>query len=119
MKDQMDPLYTIFEQHLYNFQDSEQDRKTFIGNILKDYVTYLQKLSIVIPKSLEGAVLEELAEQVTTMLVKKTYGCLTMEDFQSQVSAPIRKGASQRYTKLNSNAKAAKTSRIASRRASG
>ncbi len=100
MKDQIDPLYTIFEQHLYNFQDSDSDRKTFIVNIVKDYLNHLSKLNIVIPKSLEASVLEELADQVNTMLVKKIYGCLTIEDFQKKASVPARKQANRRYSRL-------------------
>src|SRR6478672_11730551 len=79
---QTDPLYVIFEQHLYNFQDSEIDRKTFIGNVVKDYVAHLRKLDITIPKALEGPVLEELSTQVGTMLVKKIYGCLTIGEYR-------------------------------------
>ncbi len=39
MRTEMDPLYVIFEQHLFNFQDSDADRKTFIGNSVTDYLT--------------------------------------------------------------------------------
>jgi len=122
MKDQIDPLYTIFEQHLYNFQDSDSDRKTFIVNIVKEYLTHLTKLNIVIPKSLEASVLEELADQVNTMLVKKIYGCLTIEDFQKKASTPARKQASRRYSRLKKTADTVKnTSRRTARpaRASG
>lgn len=110
MKDQIDPLYTIFEQHLYNFQDSDSDRKTFIVNIVKEYLTHLAKLNIVIPKSLENSVLEELADQVNSMLVKKIYGCLTIEDFQKKSSVPARKQASRRYSKLKKTAENVKSS---------
>jgi hypothetical protein len=104
MKDQIDPLYTIFEQHLYNFQDSDSDRKTFIVNIVKEYMTHLAKLNIVIPKSLEASVLEELADQVNSMLVKKIYGCLTIEDFQKKAPSPARKQASRRYSQMKKSA---------------
>jgi hypothetical protein len=117
MKDQIDPLYTIFEQHLYNFQDSDSDRKTFIVNIVKDYVSHLTKLNIVIPKSLEASVMEELCHQVNTMLVKKIYGCLTIADFQKKATAPARKQARQRYTRLQKSADSAKARKPAPRRA--
>jgi hypothetical protein len=64
LMEQLDPLYVIFEQHLFNFQDPDVDRKTFIGNVIKEYISHLRKLNISIPKSLEGPVVEELAEQV-------------------------------------------------------
>lgn len=101
MKQQTDPLYTIFEQHLYNFQDSEQDRKTFIGQVLNEYLSYLRKLNIVIPKSLEASVMDELAVQVNTMLVKKIYGCMTIQDYQKQVTKPAKRQARARYSRLN------------------
>ena len=116
MKDQIDPLYTIFEQHLYNFQDSDSDRKTFIINIVKDYVSHLTKLNIVIPKSLEASVMEELADQVNTMLIKKIYGCLTIADFQKKASAPARKQARQRYSRMRKAAENAKGRKPAARR---
>lgn len=97
----IDPLYVIFEQHLYNFQDSDTDRKTFIGNVLKDYFTYLRRLSIVVPKSLEQSVLEELATQVNTMLVKKIYGFSSVGEFQKKADTAGRKQAQMRFTRLN------------------
>src|ERR1700749_3970389 len=96
-----DPLYVIFEQHLFNFQDSDSDRKTFIGNIVNDYLTYLRKMNIVIPKSLESAIVEELSGQVNTMLVKKIYGCLSIEDYRKGAATSLKKKARSRYTRLS------------------
>jgi hypothetical protein len=96
----LDPLYVIFEQHLYNFQDSEIDRKTFIGNVLQDYVSHLRKLDITIPKPLEQPVFEELASQVNTMLVKKIYGCLSIGEYQRKVPTSARRRAKAKYSKL-------------------
>lgn len=98
---QIDPLYTIFEQHLFNFNDSDMDRKTFIDNVVREYFTYLRKLYIVVPKSLEGPVIEEIAAQVNTMLVKKIYGCLTLKDYQKSVPTPARRRARARYSQIN------------------
>lgn len=102
MRTELDPLYVIFEQHLFNFQDSDADRKTFIVNIVNDYLTYLRKMRIVIPKSLEGAIVEELAGQVNTMLVKKIYGCLSIEDYRKGAAATNKKKVRSRYTRLRS-----------------
>ena len=98
---QIDPLYTIFEQHLYNFQDSEIDRKTFIGNVVKEYVGYLRKMNIMVPRSVEVDVLEELASQVHTMLVKKIYGCLTIQEYQKQAPPVKRRKARSKYSRLS------------------
>jgi hypothetical protein len=97
---QLDPLYVIFEQHLFNFDDSDFDRKTFIRGIVGEYLTYLRKLSIIIPKSLEDPIVEELASQVNTMLVKKIYGCLSVDDYQKNIGTVSKKRAGERYKKL-------------------
>jgi hypothetical protein len=97
----LDPLYVIFEQHLFNFQDSEIDRKTFIGNVVADYLTHLRKLEIVIPKALEYAVIEELNTQVNTMLVKKIYGCLSIGEYKAKVPTTLKRKAKAKYSKLS------------------
>lgn len=98
--DQIDPLYVIFEQHLFNFQDSDADRKTFIGNIIAEYLGYLRKMNIVVPKSLEQPIIEELASQVNTMLVKKIYGCLSIQDYQRGIPTTVKRRARNRYAKI-------------------
>jgi len=82
----LDPLYIIFEQHLFNFADPDSDRKTFIAQVVSDYIGYLRKNNIIVPKSLEQPIVEELGTQVNTMLVKKIYGCLTVNEFADPVS---------------------------------
>ena len=86
-------MYVIFEQHLFNFQDSDIDRRTFVGNVVQDYIAHLRKLDITIPKPLEQPVIEELANQVNAMLVKKIYGCLSIGEYQQQVAAPQKRKA--------------------------
>jgi hypothetical protein len=95
-----DPLYVIFEQHLHCFEDPEIDRKTFIGNVIHDYLSHLRKLNISVPKSLEAPIVEELAHQVNTMLVKKIYGCLTIQEYQKKVPKAAKKKTQGRYKKL-------------------
>ncbi len=97
---QLDPLYVIFEQHLYNFQDSDSDRRTFVNNIIQDYFTYLRKQNITIPKSLEPAIGEELYTQVSQMLVKKIYGCLSIEDYQKKAPTSEKRKVKARYSRL-------------------
>jgi hypothetical protein len=99
---QNDPLYVIFEQHLFNFQDPEVDRKTFICQVVADYLSYLRKLNITVPRSLEQPIVEELAAQVNTMLVKKIYGCLSINEFhQKTVTRVAKRKARTRYSKLS------------------
>lgn len=102
---QVDPLYVIFEQHLFSFSDAESDRKTFITNVVNDYLTYLRKNNIIVPKSLEQPIVEELGTQVNTMLVKKIYGCLSISDYVGNVGAVTKKKAKSRYQKMTSEKK--------------
>jgi|LauGreDrversion4_2_1035121.scaffolds.fasta_scaffold259088_2 hypothetical protein len=97
---QLDPLYVIFEQHLYNFQDSESDRKAFVANVIHEYLSFLRRKSIAIPRSLEAAIVEELAHQVNLMLTKKIYGCLSIEDFSKNQPRARKRRARQRYQRV-------------------
>ena len=38
--------------------------------------------------------------QVNTMLVKKIYGCLSLDDYRKGAAAPLKKKARARYTRL-------------------
>lgn len=88
---QGDPLYKIFEQHLFNFQDSDTDRKTFIENVVKEYFIFLRKMNIVVPKSLESTVFEELCAQVNTMLTKRIYGLSKIQDYNTETKPMNRR----------------------------
>src|SRR5947209_2318604 len=92
----LDPLYIIFEQHLYNFQNSDLGRKEFIDNVLQDYLSYLRKRKISVPKGYEGPIAEELFHQVHAMLVKKIYGCYSVKDFQEGAGWKERRRAKGR-----------------------
>ena len=95
-----DPLYVIFEQHLYHFQDDDIDRKTFVIQVVQDYLSFLRQKKISIPRSLEGAIVEELAAQVHTLLIKKIYGFLTIQDYQKQIPNAAKRKAKSLYGKL-------------------
>ena len=99
-KQQVDPLYVIFEQHLLNFQDPDTDRRTLILKIVAEYINYLRNQNISVPRSLEQPIVEELYAQVNMMLVKKIYGCLTHTDFRSSVPSTVKKKTRSRYEQL-------------------
>ena len=77
----IDPLYIIFEQHLFNYQGPNSDRVIFIESIIKEYLTQMRKLGLLIPTEWESQVYEELSFQVNQMLVKKIYGCLSIKEY--------------------------------------
>lgn len=99
-KTKLDPLYVIFEQHLYNFQESEQDRTFFVKAVVEEYLAFLRKKNIAVPQAWEAQVVEELGLQVSSMLIKKIYGCLTLDDYRKQVAPKSRRQARTRYSKL-------------------
>ena len=112
MRTELDPLYVIFENHLYNFEDDDADRKTFLFSVVNEYLTYLRKMNIAIPKSLEGQIVEELAGQVNTMLVKKIYGCLSLDEYRKGAAPTVKKRARSRYGKL-AKTRPKKTAKVA------
>lgn len=95
-----DPLYIIFEQHLYHFEADHRDTSVFIDRVLTDYLYYLRKKNITIPKSLEKPIQDELSTQIQIMLVKKIYGCLTLADYQKKVPHREKKKVKSHYSKL-------------------
>jgi hypothetical protein len=98
--DKVDPLFAIFEQHLLNFQDPEIDRKTFIAKVVADYLSYLRKNNVTVPKSLEQPIVEELADQVNVILVKRIYGCFSIEEYRRSINPSIKRRARSRYSRL-------------------
>lgn len=100
----IDPLYTIFEQHLLNFQDPNSDRSSFIVAIVKDYLIHMRKIGISVPNEWESQVSEELFFQVSAMLVKKIYGCLTINEYTAKASTDQKQKAKSTYRRLKKKA---------------
>lgn len=97
---QDDPLYMIFEHHLFNYKDEEMDRTAFVEAVVNEYITFLRRKKIAVPHSMEHAVKSELGVQVKTLLMKRIYGCLTIGEFQQSVLPEARDYAQVRYQKL-------------------
>lgn len=111
-KSKTDPLYTIFEQHLFNFQDPNADRESFILGIVKDYITQVRKLGLSVPTELEKHISEELCLQVSHMLVKKIYGCLTINEYTAKIPTEQKKKARARYKQITRAAKSEDRKRL-------
>ena len=99
-KSALDPLFVIFENHLLQFEDSNIDRKTFSSNVVGEYLKTLKNMKIAVPSQYEKAIVEELTDQVNQMLVKKIYGCYSIQEFVSQMPAKDVRRAKARYKKL-------------------
>lgn len=104
-----DPLYIIFEKHLYDF--NYESRELFIKGVVDDYIAHLVRQKAVIPPTWKQHLDKTIAEEVSDMLVRKLYGCLTVEEFKAQAEAvdePAKRGelltekreARKRYQKL-------------------
>lgn len=98
-----DPLYIIFEKHLYDFNYDSRD--LFIRGVIDEYAEHLTKNQVIIPTTWRPVLEKNLAEEIADMLVRKLYGCLTVKEFQDKEeqnteTLPQRKEARKRYQKL-------------------
>jgi hypothetical protein len=80
-------LYKIFEKHLYDFHaeedGSEETEQEFVDKIVNDYIKFLRTNGVSLPARWTRHIHDELRHQVRQMLIKKTYGCLSIREFVS------------------------------------
>jgi hypothetical protein len=76
-----DPLFIIFEKHLYDF--NYESRELFLKGVVDEYIAHLVRQKTVIPPSWKQHLEKTIAEEVSDMLVRKLYGCLTVEEFKA------------------------------------
>lgn len=99
-----DPLFIIFEKHLYDF--NYESRELFIKGVVDEYLQHLMRQKVVVPVLWRAHLEKTLSEEVSDMLVRKLYGCLTVEEFKEKqnVSEPellqAKREARKRYQKL-------------------
>ena len=101
-----DPLFIIFEKHLYDF--NYESRELFLKGVVDEYISHLVRQQVVIPPAWKNHLDKSIAEEVSDMLVRKLYGCLTVEEFQTKaedkesklVLITEQKEARKRYQKL-------------------
>lgn len=88
----LDPLYAIFEQHLYTALVEEETTDEFLVRVVTDYVGRLLSGGTVIPASVRADLETDLREEVLEMLRKKTYGHFNLASFRKangvEVSTP-------------------------------
>ena len=98
-----DPLFIIFEKHLYDF--NYESRELFVKGVVDDYVFHLSKQKVIVPPAWKSHLEKSLGEEVSDMLVRKLYGCLKVEEIKEKVAASPevtieKKDAKRRYQKL-------------------
>lgn len=102
----IDPLYVIFEQHLFGDDDLHSDRQQFVEKVSYEYLVEMRKMGLLVPSEWESHVLEEICLQVGTMLTKKIYGCLSIAEYLSdknmapKVRTARRKKAEKAYSQV-------------------
>jgi hypothetical protein len=79
-----DPLYVIFERHLYRSSTEGVSTKAFIDAVVQDYLVYLSNMGVHIPGKVRPALVEDITEEVREMTLKKTYGSVSVSEFQEQ-----------------------------------
>ncbi len=94
------PLYILFEDHLLNHGDPHEDRHAFVFAVVDDYLARIRSKGLVVPKNWEPYVRDELALQVNRMLIKKIYGCLTINEYVKKIPIETKKKARKRAAKL-------------------
>src|SRR5471032_2995418 len=77
-----DPLFIIFEKHLYDF--NYDSREFFLKGVVDEYIAHLVRQKTVIPPAWRLHLEKSIAEEVSDMLVRKLYGCLTVEEFKAK-----------------------------------
>ena len=98
----LDPLYVIFEKHLKDVDNvhdplspAQRESAEFVDTIIEEYLKSLTKNKVAVPQRWRAQIIEELRDQVRQMLLKKTYGCLSIEDYQRQ-KTPKRKKSTRK-----------------------
>lgn len=98
-----DPLFIIFEKHLYDF--NYESRDLFVKGVVDDYFSHLTRQKVVVPPTWRSHMEKSIGEEVSDMLVRKLYGCLTVEELKAKVEdkpeiITERRDARKRYQKL-------------------
>lgn len=94
----MDPLYSIFEQHLFNALVEEETNEEFLTRVVADYMDRLKANGTLIAREHMDDIRSDLREEVFEMLRKKTYGHFSLAEF--------RRAQIPSHTSASENAKA-------------
>lgn len=84
-----DPLYAIFEHHLFNSLLKEESPEKLIDQVVDDFLNQLRSMGQ-IPANVMQSFMVDLKEEVTEMYRKKTYGHGTIYSFQEEVNLQRR-----------------------------
>ena len=91
-----DPLYYIFEQHLFNALVEDEGTDAFLTRVVQDFVTRLVASGTVIPGEVLPILEQDLRDEVLEMLRKKTYGHFNLGDYRRANGVEASPSAAQR-----------------------
>jgi hypothetical protein len=83
-KFEKDPLYHLFEQHLFSALVDEASTDQFVDRVVKDYMSKHHPRGAV-PYHLLEVVRIDLRDEVLAMLRKKTYGHYSLDDYRKSL----------------------------------
>ena len=73
----------------------------FVETVIQDYLSHMRRLGLSIPVEWEHQIFEELFFQVNSMLVKKIYGCQTIDEYTAKAPAAAKRKARANYNRLS------------------
>ena len=82
MRKEMDPLYSVFEQHLFTALVEDETTEEFLQRVVVDYVARLLAGGTTIPQNFRESMEADIREEVLEMLRKNTYGHLTLRSYR-------------------------------------
>jgi hypothetical protein len=85
MRSQHDPLYSLFEQHLFNAMVEEETSEELIVRVVQNYLEAIKADGVIPPLQL-ASIENDLREEVLEMLRKKTYGHYSLSEFRKKAA---------------------------------
>lgn len=79
-----DPLFEIFENHLFTSLVEEESHDEFVDKVIFEYIQTLTSTGRV-PQNFVDDLEEDLREEILDMLRKKTYGFHTLKDYRQSM----------------------------------
>lgn len=90
MRRDSDPLYDIFERHLFNSLVEDESTDLFLQRVVEAYLRRLTSSGTVIPNEFRSSIEGDLRDEILQMLRKKTYGYFNLAEFRkAKATEPV------------------------------
>lgn len=81
-----DPLYKIFEQHLFNALVEDESADELVDRVVQEYLAELAHGGSIPPES-KPEIAADLKDEVVEMFRKKTYGHYSLAEYRKSLAA--------------------------------